>query len=118
MSLTGYLGRLQVERAVRDGYDVRGLMYWTLIDNFEVTEFLIFSNSVDQLVNVWSRLRLVFCSLASLCVGACHSCICFAVKPSGTFCCKHPWPQEHVYLYSSPQIIACFGGAVGARLQH
>ncbi len=26
----------QVERAVRDGYDVRGLMYWTLVDNFEV----------------------------------------------------------------------------------
>ena len=27
---------VQVERAVRDGYDVRGLMYWTLVDNFEV----------------------------------------------------------------------------------
>jgi beta-glucosidase/6-phospho-beta-glucosidase/beta-galactosidase len=26
---------LQVERAVKDGYDVRGFMYWTLIDNFE-----------------------------------------------------------------------------------
>lgn len=26
----------QIERAVRDGYDVRGLMVWTLIDNFEV----------------------------------------------------------------------------------
>ena len=26
----------QVEHAVADGYDVRGLMYWTLIDNFEV----------------------------------------------------------------------------------
>ena len=25
-----------MERAVRDGYDVRGLMYWTLVDNFEV----------------------------------------------------------------------------------
>jgi beta-glucosidase/6-phospho-beta-glucosidase/beta-galactosidase len=25
-----------VERAVRDGYDVRGIMYWTLVDNFEV----------------------------------------------------------------------------------
>lgn len=21
--------------AVRDGYDVKGLMYWTLVDNFE-----------------------------------------------------------------------------------
>ena len=26
----------QVEHAVADGYDVRGLMYWTLVDNFEV----------------------------------------------------------------------------------
>lgn len=26
----------EVERAVRDGIDVRGLMYWTLVDNFEV----------------------------------------------------------------------------------
>ncbi|KAK9917329.1 hypothetical protein WJX75_003166 [Coccomyxa subellipsoidea] len=25
----------EVERAVRDGYDVRGIMYWTLVDNFE-----------------------------------------------------------------------------------
>eukprot|EP00884_Botryococcus_braunii_P018477 jgi/Botrbrau1/5312/Bobra.0391s0024.1 len=25
----------EVERAVKDGYDVRGFMYWTLIDNFE-----------------------------------------------------------------------------------
>ncbi len=24
-----------MENAVRDGYDVRGFMYWTLIDNFE-----------------------------------------------------------------------------------
>lgn len=36
--LTGDLGHSQVERAVRDGYDVRGLMYWTLVDNFEVTQ--------------------------------------------------------------------------------
>jgi len=27
----------EVERAVRDGIDVRGLMYWTLVDNFEVS---------------------------------------------------------------------------------
>jgi beta-glucosidase/6-phospho-beta-glucosidase/beta-galactosidase len=27
-----------VERAVRDGYDVRGIMYWTLVDNFEVCD--------------------------------------------------------------------------------
>lgn len=26
---------VQVERAVQDGYDCRGFMYWTLIDNFE-----------------------------------------------------------------------------------
>ena len=26
---------MQVERAVKDGYDVRGFMYWTLVDNFE-----------------------------------------------------------------------------------
>jgi beta-glucosidase len=29
----------QVERAVKDGYDVRGFMYWTLIDNFEYVFF-------------------------------------------------------------------------------
>ncbi len=26
---------LQVEAAVKDGFDVRGFFYWTLIDNFE-----------------------------------------------------------------------------------
>lgn len=25
---------LQIEKAVRDGFDVRGMFYWTLIDNF------------------------------------------------------------------------------------
>ena len=29
---------MQMERAVRDGYDLRGVMYWTLIDNFEWAE--------------------------------------------------------------------------------
>ena len=29
----------EVERAVRDGMDVRGLMYWTLVDNFEVSNW-------------------------------------------------------------------------------
>jgi len=24
-----------VQKAVEDGYDVRGFMYWTLVDNFE-----------------------------------------------------------------------------------
>ena len=28
--------RLQVEKAVHDGYDVRSFFAWTLIDNFEV----------------------------------------------------------------------------------
>ncbi|KAK9811112.1 hypothetical protein WJX73_003422 [Symbiochloris irregularis] len=28
----------QMERAVKDGYDLRGIMYWTLIDNFEWAE--------------------------------------------------------------------------------
>lgn len=28
----------EMERAVRDGYDLRGVMYWTLIDNFEWAE--------------------------------------------------------------------------------
>ncbi|DBB01829.1 hypothetical protein WJX77_006999 [Trebouxia sp. C0004] len=31
--ISGYLG--QVQKAVKDGYDVRGFMYWTLVDNFE-----------------------------------------------------------------------------------
>ena len=26
---------VQVQRAVEDGYDVRGFFYWTLVDNFE-----------------------------------------------------------------------------------
>jgi hypothetical protein len=26
---------LQIMRAIRDGYDVRGVYYWTLMDNFE-----------------------------------------------------------------------------------
>ena len=26
---------MQVEAAVKDGFDVRGFFYWTLIDNFE-----------------------------------------------------------------------------------
>ena len=24
-----------MERVVRDGYDLRGIMYWTLVDNWE-----------------------------------------------------------------------------------
>lgn len=28
----------QIERAVREGIDVRGVMYWTLVDNFEWAE--------------------------------------------------------------------------------
>jgi beta-glucosidase/6-phospho-beta-glucosidase/beta-galactosidase len=31
--IDGYLG--QVQKAVEDGYDVRGFFYWTLVDNFE-----------------------------------------------------------------------------------
>lgn len=30
-----YLPAAQLEEAVADGHDVRGIMYWTLIDNFE-----------------------------------------------------------------------------------
>ena len=26
---------MQIARAIRDGYDVRGVYYWTLMDNFE-----------------------------------------------------------------------------------
>lgn len=26
---------LQVARAIKDGYDLRGFMYWTIVDNFE-----------------------------------------------------------------------------------
>ena len=26
---------MQLEEAVKDGFDVRGYMYWTLIDNYE-----------------------------------------------------------------------------------
>lgn len=33
--LVAWLCGVQVERAVKDGYDLRGFMYWTLIDNFE-----------------------------------------------------------------------------------
>lgn len=29
---------LQIERAIKDGIDVRGMFYWTLIDNFEWAE--------------------------------------------------------------------------------
>ena len=29
---------MQIERAVREGIDVRGVMYWTLVDNFEWAE--------------------------------------------------------------------------------
>ena len=25
----------EIKRAIRDGHDVRGIMYWTLVDNFE-----------------------------------------------------------------------------------
>jgi len=32
---------VQVEHAVADGYDVRGFMYWTLMDNFEVRRLAI-----------------------------------------------------------------------------
>ena len=28
----------QIERAIKDGIDVRGMFYWTLIDNFEWAE--------------------------------------------------------------------------------
>lgn len=29
---------LQIARAIKDGIDVRGMFYWTLIDNFEWAE--------------------------------------------------------------------------------
>ena len=29
---------VQIARAIRDGIDVRGMFYWTLIDNFEWAE--------------------------------------------------------------------------------
>ena len=29
---------LQIARAIRDGIDVRGMFYWTLVDNFEWAE--------------------------------------------------------------------------------
>ncbi len=29
---------VQIERAIKDGIDVRGMFYWTLIDNFEWAE--------------------------------------------------------------------------------
>ena len=35
MSWTSATPPVQVEKAVQDGYDVRGFMYWTLVDNFE-----------------------------------------------------------------------------------
>ncbi len=46
---------MQVEHAVADGYDVRGLLYWTLLDNFEV------SQHCDAVVPAlwWSRKRAV-----------------------------------------------------------
>lgn len=31
----GCLLRLQLERCVKAGHDVRGVMYWSLVDNFE-----------------------------------------------------------------------------------
>lgn len=36
----------QIERAVSDGYDVRGLMVWTLIDNFEVVPIMLCWSSI------------------------------------------------------------------------
>ena len=53
----------EVERAVRDGMDVRGLMYWTLVDNFEVSHLssrvmlhIIFRSALASLrhAEVWS----------------------------------------------------------------
>jgi len=29
---------LQIEKAIKEGIDVRGMFYWTLIDNFEWAE--------------------------------------------------------------------------------
>jgi beta-glucosidase/6-phospho-beta-glucosidase/beta-galactosidase len=43
----------QVEHAVADGCDVRGLLYWTLVDNFEwafgwAPRFGLFRWEVDE----------------------------------------------------------------------
>lgn len=51
---------VQIEHAVADGYDVRGLLYWTLIDNFEVSEHV--------LICFWSSLLPACISCAGISV--------------------------------------------------
>ena len=44
---------MQLEEAVKDGFDVRGYMYWTLVDNFEWNfafelKFVLYSYDDDE----------------------------------------------------------------------
>ena len=55
----------EVERAVRDGMDVRGLMYWTLVDNFEVSNWssrvMLYTISRSELASLQNAEVLPVC---------------------------------------------------------
>ena len=66
----------QVEAALRDGYDVRGMLYWSLTDNFEWQEG--FNMKVDSWSGFGKGWRMV---------------TCLNVQPVDDFSRRGRWPE-------------------------
>lgn len=67
---------MQLEEAVKDGFDVRGYMYWTLIDNYEWNfafelKFGLYSYDDDEAKTRHKRKGAEVCNLSLP-----HQCLC------------------------------------------
>jgi hypothetical protein len=74
----------QIERAIGDGFDVRGLMVWTLIDNFEARALMLPACAVPPAA---AHAQLHSMAAALLCADTCQRHALQACQPAGA----HVW---------------------------